>query len=162
MIKLKWAATWQNQESDCAPSKDSDQPGQPPVWSESSLCAQWVAKVQCFFMWTVKTLIRLDECPRWSESSLGVQVIFLVLPCGGSNTIVLKFYSARYTYIAAISFVKSTRTQNIKRKMLMRRCRQTANSKHSQSCTHPLLRSTTTTAADIRYKMQQLTITVRL
>ena len=26
----KWAATWQNQQSDCAPSEDSDQPGHPP------------------------------------------------------------------------------------------------------------------------------------
>ena len=25
-----WAATWQNQKSDCAPSEDSDQPGYPP------------------------------------------------------------------------------------------------------------------------------------
>ena len=25
-----WAATWQNQQSECAPSKDSDQPGRPP------------------------------------------------------------------------------------------------------------------------------------
>ena len=35
-----WAATWQNQQSDCAPSEDSDQPGLGirPVWSESSLC----------------------------------------------------------------------------------------------------------------------------
>ena len=37
----------QNQQNECAPSEDSDQPGHPPsltVWSESSLCAQWVAK----------------------------------------------------------------------------------------------------------------------
>ena len=32
-----WAATWQNQQSDSAPSKDSDQTGR--IWSESSLCA---------------------------------------------------------------------------------------------------------------------------
>ena len=25
-----WAATWQNQQNDCAPSEDSDQPGHPP------------------------------------------------------------------------------------------------------------------------------------
>ena len=25
-----WAASWQNQQNDCAPSEDSDQPGQPP------------------------------------------------------------------------------------------------------------------------------------
>ena len=27
---LTWAATWQNQQSGCAPSEDSDQPGHPP------------------------------------------------------------------------------------------------------------------------------------
>ena len=31
-----WAATWQNQQNDCAPSKDSDQPGHLP--SLNSLC----------------------------------------------------------------------------------------------------------------------------
>ena len=38
--KYIWVALWQNQQNQCAPSEDSDQ----PVWSESSLCAQWVAK----------------------------------------------------------------------------------------------------------------------
>ena len=33
----------------CAPSEDSDQPGIRPVSSESSLCAQWVAKDMSFF-----------------------------------------------------------------------------------------------------------------
>ena len=43
-----WAASWQNQQNDCAPSKDSDQPGQPPSL-KSSLCAQWVAQdPSCF------------------------------------------------------------------------------------------------------------------
>ena len=36
----KWAATWQNQQNECAPIR--------PVWSESSLCAQWVAKDPSF------------------------------------------------------------------------------------------------------------------
>ena len=27
---VKWATTWQNQQSDCAPSEDSDHPGHPP------------------------------------------------------------------------------------------------------------------------------------
>ena len=36
---LIWAATWQNQQSDCVPSEDSDQPVHPPVWSESSVSA---------------------------------------------------------------------------------------------------------------------------
>ena len=29
-VKSHWAATWQNQQSECAPSEDSDQPGHPP------------------------------------------------------------------------------------------------------------------------------------
>ena len=30
MLYIIWSATWQNQQSDCAPSEDSDQPGHPP------------------------------------------------------------------------------------------------------------------------------------
>ena len=44
-----------------------------PVWSESSLCTQWVAKDPSFFMRTEKTLIRLGGCPGWFQSSLGAQ-----------------------------------------------------------------------------------------
>ena len=36
--KHKWAMTWQNQQSECVHSEDS----------ESSLCAQWVAKDPSF------------------------------------------------------------------------------------------------------------------
>ena len=76
-----WAVSWQNQQNDCAPSEDSDQPGHPPwVWSESLLCSQWVS----FFMRTAKTLIRLGRCPDWSESSLSAHAILLVLSCSGS------------------------------------------------------------------------------
>ena len=46
-----------------------------PVWSESSLCTQWVDKEQSF--------LRADSgCPDWSESSLGVQTTLLVLSWG--------------------------------------------------------------------------------
>ena len=30
MLEMKWATTRQNQQNDCAPSEDSDQPGHPP------------------------------------------------------------------------------------------------------------------------------------
>ena len=30
LCRSKWATTWQNQQNDCAPSEDSDQPGHPP------------------------------------------------------------------------------------------------------------------------------------
>ena len=45
------------------PAKTQISLGIRPGRLESSLCAQWV-----FFMRTAKTLIRLDECPGWSES----------------------------------------------------------------------------------------------
>ena len=53
------------------PAKTQISLGIRPVWSESSLCAQWVAKDPSFLMRTAKTLIRLGGCPGWSESSMG-------------------------------------------------------------------------------------------
>ena len=41
-----------------------------PVWSESSLCAPWVAKGASFFSCGQRRLIRVGGCPGWSESSL--------------------------------------------------------------------------------------------
>ena len=61
------------------PAKSQISLGFRPVWSQSSLCAQWVAKDPSFFMRTAKTLIRLGRCPSWSESSLGAHAILLVL-----------------------------------------------------------------------------------
>ena len=65
--KTNWAATWQNQQNDCAPSEDSGQPGHPP----SLIRVFSVRWTQAFFTRTAKTLIRLGGCPCWSESSLG-------------------------------------------------------------------------------------------
>ena len=45
-------------------------------------------------MRTAKTLIRLGGCPGWSESSLGAQVILLVLSWGGSNRSTVKQVSS--------------------------------------------------------------------
>ena len=61
----------------CAPSEDSRQPVHPPVWSESWLCAHWVAKDPSF-------LHRTARYPSWSESTLGAKIILFVLSCGGS------------------------------------------------------------------------------
>ena len=36
---ITWAASWQNQQNQCAPREDSDQPGRCPGWSESLLGA---------------------------------------------------------------------------------------------------------------------------
>ena len=66
------------------PAKTQISLGIRPVWSESLLCAQWVAKDPMFVHATAKTLIRLGGCPGWSESSLGAHAILLVVPWGGS------------------------------------------------------------------------------
>ena len=43
-----WATSRQNQQNDCAPSEDSDQPGHPPSLMRVFPCAQWVAKDPSF------------------------------------------------------------------------------------------------------------------
>ena len=73
LLNHNWATTWQNQRNECAPSEESDSLGIRPVWSQSLLCAQWVAKDPRFLHADSKTLIRLGGCPGWSESSLGAQ-----------------------------------------------------------------------------------------
>ena len=54
-----------------------------PVWPESSLCAQWVAKDR------KRRLIRLGNWPGWSESSLCTHSIVLVLSWSGSFSVFL-------------------------------------------------------------------------
>ena len=66
-----WAATWQNQQNECAPSEDSDQPGHPPslirVFAVRFMGSQEPKLSSC----GQRRLIRLGRCPGWSESSLG-------------------------------------------------------------------------------------------
>ena len=44
-----WAATWQNQQSECALSEDSHQPGHPPSLIRVFACAHWVGKDPSLF-----------------------------------------------------------------------------------------------------------------
>ena len=57
-VTFQWAATWQNQQSDCAPSEDSDQPGHPP-----SLIRVFAFRMKKAWVlsYPVKTLIRYFE-----------------------------------------------------------------------------------------------------
>ena len=75
-----WATSWQTQQNDCAPSKDSDQPGHPPslirVFAVHMKKA-WVLSYPLSAQWTVMTLIRPGGCPGWSESSQGVHSHFV-------------------------------------------------------------------------------------
>ena len=67
------------------PAKPQISLGIRPVWSESPLSAwrnpTWVP---CYPLSAQWRLIGLGGCPGWSESSLGAQVILLVLSCCGS------------------------------------------------------------------------------
>ena len=83
-MRLIWAASWQNQQDDCVPSKESDQAGHPPSLISLRCALSGSLRTQAFFMRTVKTLIRLGGCPGWSESSLGTHAILLVLSWSGS------------------------------------------------------------------------------
>ena len=60
----------------CAPSEDPDQPGHPPspVWSESSLCAQWVATDPMFLHgdsedWSDWGDAQAELSLRWAQRS---------------------------------------------------------------------------------------------
>ena len=62
-----WAATWQNQQNDCAPSENSDQPGHPPSLIRVFAVHMKKARVLSYPM----SAQRILWCPGWSESSLG-------------------------------------------------------------------------------------------
>ena len=79
-----WAASWQTQKSDCAPSKDSDQPGHPP-----SLIRVFAVRMKKHWtlsyplsaqrrLWSDSADAQADLSLRWAHSHL------LVLIRGGS------------------------------------------------------------------------------
>ena len=66
----------------CAPSENSDQPGHRPGWSESSLCAQLVAKDPMFHHADSEDS---NQTGRMIWVFAGRIATLLVLSCGGSN-----------------------------------------------------------------------------
>ena len=83
--EITWATIWQNQQNERAPSEDSDQPGIRPVWSESSLCTQWVAKDPRFLHADSKDSYQTGRMPRLIWVFAGRTLILLVLSCRGSH-----------------------------------------------------------------------------
>ena len=65
------------------PAKTQISLGICPVWSESSLCGQWVHKDQAFFMQTAKT-DQTGRMPRVIWVFAGRTATLLVLSCCGS------------------------------------------------------------------------------
>ena len=81
-----WATTWQNQQSECAPSQVSDQPGHPPSLFKSSLCAQRVAKDPSFLHADSEDSDQTGRMPR------------LIWVFAGRNLILLGFVMSRLVY----------------------------------------------------------------
>ena len=75
----KWACTQQNQKNDVRPATTQLSLGNCPVWSESSLCAQWVSSCRQRRLWSDLADAKVDLSLRWAHRFL------LVLSCGGSN-----------------------------------------------------------------------------
>ena len=71
------STSWQNQQSECAPSVR-------PVWSESSLCAQWVAKDPSFLHADSEDSDQIGRMPRLIWVLAGRTTTLLVLSWGGS------------------------------------------------------------------------------
>ena len=76
--KIKWPAAWQNQQQKICvrPAKTRISLGIRPVWSESSLCAQWVAKDSMFLNADSEDSDQTRQMSRLSESLLGAYATF--------------------------------------------------------------------------------------
>ena len=82
----KWAASWQNQQNDLCAKRRLRSAWASAYSDESLRCPhEETLGPQLPIERTAKTLITLGGCPDWSESSLGAQIILLVLSWGGSN-----------------------------------------------------------------------------
>ena len=72
----KWAAIWQNQQNECAPNEDSDQPGYPSSLIRVSLATHWAHS---------EVSDQTVRMPRLIWIFAGRTLILLVLSCRGSN-----------------------------------------------------------------------------
>ena len=70
----KWAATWQNQQNECAPNEDSDQPGHPPSLIRVFAIRMKKASVLSYplsaqrRLWSDWTDAQTDLSLRWAHS----------------------------------------------------------------------------------------------
>ena len=118
-----WDATWQNQQNECAPSEDSDQPGHPPT----SLYAQWVAKDPSFLYADSEDSDQTGRMPRLLWVFAGRTLTLLVLSCRGS-IILLLWWSYRVKWD-----VKGVRCQS---KDMFYRCYHPNQNKLFSVCSH--------------------------
>ena len=78
---------------DVCPAKTWISLGIRPVWSESSLCAQWVAKDPSFLHVDSEVSDQIGRIPRLIWVFTGRTLILLVLTCHGSFTVVNQLLS---------------------------------------------------------------------
>ena len=92
-----WAATWQNQQNECAPSKTQISLGIHPVWSESLLSA-WRKLGSLVTHWVhSKDSDQTGQMPRLIWIFAGHTLILLVLSCHGSFSKKQKNLPQHYT-----------------------------------------------------------------
>ena len=85
-VLLKWAAAWQNQQNECAPSEDQISLGIRPVWSGSSLSA-WRKLGTLSTHWAhSEDSDQTGQMPRLIWVFAGRTLILLVFSCRGSNS----------------------------------------------------------------------------
>ena len=89
---VKWATAWQNLQNDMCTQRRI-RSACTSAQSDQSLCCLHVEilGLKLPVEHTAKTLIRLVGCPHWSESSLGAQILLLVLSCDGSLILTVRF-----------------------------------------------------------------------
>ena len=74
-----WAATWQNQQNECASSEDSDQPGHPP-----SLIRVFAVRMKKPWGLSYPLSAQRRLWSDWADVFTGRTLILLVLSCRGS------------------------------------------------------------------------------
>ena len=85
ILKPIWVTTWQNHQNECAPSEDSDQPGNPPrLIRVFTARAQWVAKDPKFLHADSEDSDQTGRMPRLIWVFAGLTLILLILSCRGS------------------------------------------------------------------------------
>ena len=105
-LNTLWAATWQNQQNECAPSEDSDQPGCPPSLIRVLAFRMKKPRVLSYplstqrRLWSDWTDAQADLCLRWAHSQFVGFVMSRLL------------YACKYMYMKG----KSAKKKRHKRK----------------------------------------------
>ena len=96
LFHYNWAATWQNQQSECASSEDSDQPGHLPSLVRVFAVRMKKPWVLSYPLSEQRRLIRLGGCPGWSEPSLGAHLLCWLWYVVAHIIIIFAWFIARH------------------------------------------------------------------